>query len=251
MSLINPPSIAPEGVTHRTFFSKLIDSEIGYNIYLPPCYETGDERYPVTYHLHGYTGNESSDIWVMNDICKANKSIMVFANGTPDNGYINGKLPMDSIITTELVPFIDAHYGTIATREARTVTGFSMGGAGAFYYAVKYPELFGSVVAYAGTYHHFYHKGSRTVGIAKEEIAAVYESMIDEKRYLEEGNILNLVYVNADKLRGKSKIALHVGTEDVLFCDNEIMHMFLDRIDIPHTYKTFDGVEHQLDKILR
>jgi len=250
MSYINPPESTPARVTHCTFHSKLLDADLGYNIYLPPCYEDSGEFYPVTYHLHGYTGNESSDIWTRKPVCDARKAITVFANGTPDNGYLNGVLPMESIIITELIPFIDAHYRTDATREGREITGFSMGGAGAFYYAVKYPEIFSSVLAYAGTYHHFYHKGSRTVGIEKDKIAAVYQTMMDEKRYLEEGGIMYLVSQNAESLRRKLKITLHVGTEDVLYCDNEIMHMYLNWLDIPHNYRTFAGIEHQLGGIL-
>lgn len=67
-------------------------------------------------------------------------------------------------------------------------------------------------VAYAGTYHHLYHKGSHTVGVAPEKAIELYEDMMREKRYLEENNILCLVQQNAEKIRGKLNIKIHIGT---------------------------------------
>lgn len=81
-----------------------------------------------------------------------------------ENEYIDALLQIESIFIKELIPHIDGQYRTNATRENRMLSGFSMGGAIAFYYAVKYSELFGSVTSYAGTYHHQYHKDYHGVG---------------------------------------------------------------------------------------
>jgi enterochelin esterase-like enzyme len=59
-----------------------------------------------------------------------------------DNGYLDKELPIESIIITELIPFIDGHYRTLTDRDNRALSGFSMGGAAAFYYAVNYYGLF-------------------------------------------------------------------------------------------------------------
>ena len=120
----------------------------------------------------------------------------------------------------------------------------------AFYYAVKHPELFGSVTAYAGTYHHLFHKEFRTVGVPPEKAAELYEEAMREKWYLEENNILHLVRQNAEKIRGVLKIEIHIGTADILFCDNEIMHLYLESLQIQHDYRVFDGIDHNLEKIL-
>lgn len=251
MNFINPPIELPKYVTHKTFYSQLVHHEVGYNLYLPPDYEESAKRYPVVYHLHGYGGNESSDIWVLEKVYQSRDAITVFANATSsDNGYTNNMLPIESMIITELIPHIDTLYRTVATREGRSLSGFSMGGAGAFYYAVQYPELFGSVTAYAGTYHHFYHKDSRTVGVEPGKAAELYENMMREERYLEPGGILHLLRQNADKIRGHLQITLHVGTADVLFCDNEILHLYLDSLHIPHEYRQLEGAAHELDQIL-
>ena len=250
MNFINPPENAPENITHKAFFSKLIGHEIGYNIYLPPGYADGGKRHPVAYHLHGYRCNESSDLQALEGVCRAREAITVFVNATAENGYLDGVLPMESFIITELIPFIDSEYRTLASREHRSLSGFSMGGAGAFYYAAKYPELFSAVTAYAGTYHHFYHKSARTVGVAIEEAAGIFATMMREKRYLEEDGIMCLVRQNSENIRDKVRIVLHVGSNDGLLCDNEIMHLYLNSLNIPHEYRLFDGAGHKLDKII-
>lgn len=249
MEFINVPDQSPINITHKTFFCKLYDHELGYNIYLPPDYEDSGVNYPVAYHLHGWTGSESSEIWMMEQVCRSRRAITVFPNSSPViEDYEN--LPTEAMIVDELIPYIDMEYRTESSREGRSISGFSMGGGAAFYYAAKHPELFSSVTAYAGTFHHYYHKGSKTVGVAPEKATELYEEMMREERYLEEGNILCVVRQNADKIRGNLDISLHIGADDVLFCDNEILHMYLDSLDIPHEYRVFEGAGHELDKIL-
>ena len=251
MNFVNPPTESPQYVTHKTFYSQVLNHEIGYNIYLPPEYKDGDEKYPVVYHIHGWTGNECSEIWPLEKVYKNRRAIMVFVNAISlEDNYFDALLQIETIIIKELIPHIDGQYRTDATRENRMLSGFSMGGNMAFYYAVKHPELFGSVTAYAGTYHHLYHKEYRTVGVAPEKAIELYQDMIREKWYLEENNILCLVRQNAEKIRGKLKIDIHIGTADILFCDNEILHLYLDSLNIPHEYRKFEEIGHDLEKIL-
>ena len=248
MNFINSPKKLPENITHKTFFSKPFNHEIGYNIYLPPDYEDSGDMYPVAYHLHGWTGNESSELIPMEKVYRNRQVITVFPNSSPViEDYED--LPVEFMLINELIPYIDEEYRTVATREGRSISGFSMGGGMAFYYAVKYPELFSAVTAYAGTYHHYYHRDSQTVGVEPEKAAELYREMMKEERYLEEGNVLCLVRQNADKIRGELDINLHIGTKDVLYCDNEILRLYLDSLNIPHKYRKIYGVGHELDKI--
>jgi enterochelin esterase-like enzyme len=196
-------------------------------------------------------GNESSDIWPLEKVYKNRQAISVFINAisTEDN-YFDALLQIESIIINEVIPHIDGQYRTDATRENRMLSGFSMGGNMAFYYSVKHPELFGSVTSYAGTYHHLYHKEYRTVGVPPEKAIELYEDMLREEWYLEENNILCLVRQNAEKIRDKLKIDIHIGTDDILFCDNEILHLYLNSLNIPHEYRKFEEIGHDLEKIL-
>jgi enterochelin esterase-like enzyme len=233
-----------------SFCFQKVNHEIGYNIYLPPDYNDG-EKYPIVYHLHGWTGNESSEIWTLEKAYRSRQAITVFANViSSESDYLNALLQIESITIKELIPHIDGQYRINATCENRTLSGFSMGGNMAFYYAVKYPELFGSVISYAGTFHHLFHKDSQTVGATQEKAHGLYEEMISEKRYLEDNNILSLVRQNAEKIRGKLNIQIHIGAADVLFCDSEILHLYLKSLNIPHEYRKFEEAGHELDKII-
>jgi enterochelin esterase-like enzyme len=53
MNFVNPPAESPQNVTHKTFYSEVLNHELGYNIYLPPEYKKCDEKYPVAYHIYG------------------------------------------------------------------------------------------------------------------------------------------------------------------------------------------------------
>lgn len=234
-------------MTHHTFFSQVLNHEIGYNIHLPSGYMDCNDRFPVAYHIHGWTGNESSEIWPMEPVCQNRRSMTVFVNAiSSEDDYFKALLQIEAILVQELITHVDERYRTDATRENRMLSGFSMGGNMALYYAVKHPELFGSVTAYAGTYHHLFHKEYRTVGVPADKVVGMYEEMMKEEWYLEENNLLCLIRQNAQKVRGKLKIALHVGTADILLCDNEIVHLYLDSLNIPHTYRKFEGIDHNL-----
>lgn len=248
MQYNNPPSKIPQNVLHKTFYSNLFGYEIGYNIYLPPDYKSSSKRYPVAYHIHGWMGNESSEIWPMEKIYNCRQAITVFPNHS---------LPIENLeywqvefmIIEELIPYIDSEYRTEANCEGRTISGFSMGGGMAFYYAVKYPELFSKVTAYAGTYHHYYDQGFITVDAAPEKASEFRDIIMNAEKHSEK-NILILLNKNAGKIRNTLQIELHVGTSDILYCDNEILHLHLDSLHIPHEYKKFEGAAHELDKIV-
>jgi enterochelin esterase-like enzyme len=57
--LNEPKTPLPRGVVHKTFFSKAVNRDVGYLVYLPPDYgPAAGKRYPVIYNLHGAGGNE-------------------------------------------------------------------------------------------------------------------------------------------------------------------------------------------------
>ena len=93
MDYINPPEKLPQNINHKTFYSQLFKHELGYNIYLPSGYEDSGERYSVAYHLHRWTGNESSEIWPREKVYKDRQVITVFTNNSPviqQSGCMNG-----------------------------------------------------------------------------------------------------------------------------------------------------------------
>jgi S-formylglutathione hydrolase FrmB len=167
-----------------------------------------------------------------------------------ETDYDKALIQIESILLNELIPHIDNHYRTKTSRQQRKLSGFSMGGNIAFYFAVKHHHLFGAVTAYAGTYHHLYRKAYRTVGVPLDKIQDLYHEMIQEKWYLEDHNILSLVRQNAEQIRANLDITIHFGMADILLCDNVIMHLYLNELNIKHQYHTFNDVAHNLADIL-
>jgi len=251
MKYVNPLSEPVKNVTHHTFYSNLYGHELGFNVYLPDEYHTSTERYPVFYHLHGWTGSESSEVRTMERVIRSRNAITVFPN---NSAVIEDRfdIPVEDMLIRELIPLIDSRFRTLSNREDRSISGFSMGGGMAMVYAVKHPELFSAVTAYAGTYHHyFYYTDFRTVGAPIEKAPGFYRDLLTADESLAfEKNILTLVQKQVDSLRRSMRIDLHIGTKDVLYCDNEIFRMHLEMLDIPHEYKTYEGAEHCLGDIL-
>lgn len=57
-------------------------------------------------------------------------------------------------------------------------------------------------------------------------------------------------YIKQKNKIDKLKIDIHIGTSDILFCDNEILHLYLNSLNIPHEYRIFEKIGHDLEKIL-
>ena len=161
MIWFNVPKTLEPGVQHQGYQSAAMAKQIGYNIYLPPGYQAGTERYPVVYWLHGRNNTESSDQYPVRYLAdgiaagKLPPMILVYASGGSQTNYCDsydGKYLAETTVIKELIPYIDKNYRTIASRGGRALQGMSMGGFGAMRLALKYPDLFSSVVAFAGGY---------------------------------------------------------------------------------------------------
>lgn len=134
--------------------SRLLNFTFPMSVLLPKSYiKEPERRYPVVYMLHGLGDNPTSwnDSWlrVQATIESLEEKglgdmIYVFPSGYKTyycNRY-NGSYPFMDMLTQELIPFVDKTYRTLADREHRAVTGYSMGGFGACALALKHPELF-------------------------------------------------------------------------------------------------------------
>lgn len=178
---VDAPPAAGKVVT-----AKLASAALGVTkdvvVYLPAGYETTTKRYPVFYYLHGLGGDERN--WI--DGGKLDRAadalgleaIVVMPDGD-DGFYADSAKPVDydacikdgtglffpqrpkratciraskyeTYITQDLVPWIDATYRTIATREARAIAGLSMGGFGALQLAMRHPDLFAAAASHSG-----------------------------------------------------------------------------------------------------
>jgi S-formylglutathione hydrolase FrmB len=116
-------------------------------------------RFPVLYLLHGALDNYRSwtDRGAAERITAGLPLIVVTPEGGNGGWYTNwlnggagGPPEWERFHIGQLIPWLDAHYRTIAARQGRAVAGLSMGGFGAMSYAARHPGLFLFAGSYSG-----------------------------------------------------------------------------------------------------
>lgn len=246
---VNPGTNLPRGVTHKTLFSKVMGHDCGFHLYLPPGYDSSTDRFPVLYWLHGAGSDETAGIPYAAMLDRAIQDrqmppvIMVIPNGGKRSEYRDWepqKVMVESFIIRELIPHIDAACRTIKERRARWIEGMSMGGNGSLKLALKYPDLFGSVVAYAGSYRPLPKDGILYPGIVPESRRWIEQL---SQWYSAADDVFELSKANRFRLDGM-RIRLVVGTRDVSLPDSEALHTHLRNIGVAHEYEVLLGVAH-------
>jgi hypothetical protein len=129
-------------------------------IYLPPGYGSG-KRYPVIYFLPSpfesysavFDQHHAQGLFDQAVIAHViDPFILVSVDMTTPLGcswYLNSPVTgnWEDFMIQELVPYMDANFSTIPTRDSRGISGDFMGGYGAIRFAMVHPEVFGSVYA--------------------------------------------------------------------------------------------------------
>jgi enterochelin esterase family protein len=153
-------------------------------VYTPPGYEAGGEKYPVLYLLHGAGGDEEE--WtglgrtpqILDNLIaqgKAKPMIVVMPNGhanqavtpalaapaTPgmnsgqagDAGVRQAAYPLyPNSLISDVIPFIDRRYRTLAKRENRAIAGLSMGGSQSLFAGLRHLDRFAWVASFSGAF---------------------------------------------------------------------------------------------------
>ena len=231
-----------------TFRSEAAAATVGYYFYLPPGYEADKgKRYPVIYWLHGLNGSPASAHPVVARLDEAIK-----AGAAPEAILISctdptrrsmwtdskdGTVPVETVIVTELIPRVDATFRTRATRQSRAIEGYSMGGYGAAYLGFKYPETFGAVSILSGALH-----TPESLSTRRREIfQAVFGA---DAEYAGTHSPWTLVRKNADRIRDRTFVRVHVGQKDGLKEWNENLHELLTELGIEHDWFVIPNSTH-------
>ena len=246
----NPPRRAGPGIQHGTFRSASLKTDVGYNVCLPAEYSAqSKQRFPVIYYLHGYEGNESSYLeyakyW--REACKRfGPTILVFVNGGENSFFCDspdGSIPGETLILKDLIPHIDGKFRTLAGRNGRSVHGYSMGGFGALKLGLKFPDTFGSVVAYGATL--------SDAASFKKHLPKVFTQMFggDANRFAE-NDPLTLAERNVTPARENAAIDLIVGSKDEFLERNRALRQKLQQLKIKLSYEEVRGAGHDKDDL--
>jgi S-formylglutathione hydrolase FrmB len=141
-------------------------------VYLPPGYETSEQRYPTAYLLHDM-GNDAAGFvepsldhrrWIppLVDVLDpvfgrrgVAPMIVVVPDGSTRYGHSQWvDSPVcggyESFVARDVVDYVDRHFRTVPDADRRGVLGFSSGGSGAWHVGSRNPDVFGAVAMLSG-----------------------------------------------------------------------------------------------------
>jgi enterochelin esterase-like enzyme len=147
--------------------AKFADNKIGVSairklvVYLPAGYDESSQRYPVIYFLPTPFENYRAPFSQHGAQALFDRAIgarvihpfiFVAVDMTTPLGsswYVNSSVTgnWEDFMVQELVPYMDANFRTLATRDSRGIAGEFMGGYGAIRFGMRHPDVFGSVYA--------------------------------------------------------------------------------------------------------
>ena len=148
------PKVPHGAVSEIDYWSNSLGFMRRAMVYTPPGYMKGNKSYPVLYLVHG--AGDSEEAWsrtghaqyILDNLIAAGKArpmIVVMPNGhTPDRP---GSSMLDNTdfgndFLTDLIPYVDAHFRTVARADSRAMAGLSMGGLHTINFGLTHPELF-------------------------------------------------------------------------------------------------------------
>jgi esterase/lipase superfamily enzyme len=145
------PKIKHGKIETIEFYSKILEQNMKFNIYLPPHYDK-IQKYPILFALHGFSGN--SDTWIKDlkinhfmDNLITKKKIKPFIVILPDG--LKGSWYTDKSaqsIMKEVFPLAIKNYSIKTGKDNTAITGYSMGGYGAFSLAFHQIDTFGMTI---------------------------------------------------------------------------------------------------------
>ena len=214
-------------------------------VYTPPGYDESGLRYPVLYLQHGYGedeagwGDQGRENFILDNLIAAHKAkpmIIVNENGLPGpefqppgppragekppqvtevaRYFMNDKYAkFDSIVSSDLLSFIDATFRTLPDRDHRALAGLSMGGAQALRIGLTHLDKF----AYLGSF---------SPAIYITDISRDYDGALADPAKLNQR--LRLLW-------------LGIGTEDFLFEPVKKSHETLAQAGIKHVWVESSG----------
>ncbi len=111
---------------------------------------------PVIYLLHGHGGNARTWMNIKPELPQIadEKGIIIVCPDGKNSWYwdspLNKSVRYETFISKELTDFVDRHYNSIPRREARAITGLSMGGHGAMWNAIRHSDVFSAAGSTSG-----------------------------------------------------------------------------------------------------
>lgn len=237
-------------------------------VLLPAGYAGSHRRYPVLYLLNGGGGSylDWTEQGGAEKTTAAAQALVVMPDGGTGGNYTDwygtdgsGFRPQwETYHLTQLLPWVDHHFRTIARRDQRAIAGLSMGGNGALHYAARHPDLFVAAASWSGAddvFNPIIRPITETTGISEGcAPGAVFGPSVTEELRWRAFNPVDL----ADNLRGVW-LSLRFGNgrpggpdgsagvdiiETAVHDSNVKVHEQLLAAGIPHSYDDYGPGAH-------
>jgi enterochelin esterase family protein len=242
------PRDVPHGtVREETYFARNAGPAGAWRsirVYTPPGYDTsGRTRYPVLYLQHGAGENETSwsnqgrEQFIMDNLIAAGKTkpmLIVNENGVmatttppaprpqpaagatarPARAMMDNRFAeFETIVSKDLIPYIDGRFRTIADADHRAIAGLSMGGAQAMRIGINHLDLF----RYIGLF---------SPAVGNLDPAADYDGRLKD----------------AAALNGKLRLLwIGIGVNDFLYEGVRASHESLEKAGVKHVWVETPG----------
>jgi S-formylglutathione hydrolase FrmB len=226
-----------------SIYSESMHKNIPCIVVTPDTYGQGRQSFPVVYLLHGYSGNYTD--WTKNThtllpAVDEMQLIVVCPDGGFSSWYFNSPVDTGMLYEThvaqEVPQYIDAHYRTITGRQARGITGLSMGGHGALYLAIRHTDVFGAAGSMSGGVD--FRPFPKNWDIAKR--------LGDYTTHTQNWDNNTVVHEAGKLHNGDLAIAFECGVDDFFIQVNRNLHQQLLNSKIDHDYTERPG-QHNWD----
>lgn len=202
------------------------------HVYTPPGYMKGKGNYPVLYLVHGYAFSDASwtslghSQYILDNLIAAGGAkpmILVMPFGhTPSRPGLNlmDNTDFGKDLANDLVPYIDAHFRTLANANDRAMAGFSMGGMHTIRFGLTRPDLF-----------HWIGIFSMGLGMrGNTEQLANFEK-VNDAALREDARSLKLLY-------------LAIGSDDPFYSTSAPTRVMFDKYGIRYVYHESGGAHN-------
>ncbi|MFN2457109.1 MAG: alpha/beta hydrolase [Chitinophagaceae bacterium] len=199
----------------------------------PDTYKIKNTKLPAVYLLHGHGGSFRN--WItrvphLKKFADQYQLLIVCPEGDYSSWYYDS--PADSTmryethISKEVPAFIDAKYRTIKDRNARAITGLSMGGHGGLFLGFRHADFFGACGSMSGALVIENITDAR-VGVSKHLGDTTNKDLYREYSVIEEME---------EYPKDSIAVILDCGVEDFLIEMNRTAHQKMLSLKIPHEY---------------
>ncbi len=207
---------------------------------LVPELQDPGERIPTLYLLHGYSDNGRSWFKKKPELAAlADRDHVLIVCPSGENSWywdspLQPRSQFETFVSQELVAYIDSHYPTRSDRNARAITGLSMGGHGSLWLAIRHKDVFGAC-------------GSMSGGVDIRPFPKNWEMYKQLGSLAEhpERWAAHTVMTQLDKIQnGDLAILFDCGSGDFFFKVNCQLHEALEKRGIYHDFTIRPGVHN-------